>query len=127
MAVWPRILPKWHKICSLKFSLDHTDKYGMLRVSREKKGLIMSPDGTYNGYANYQTWNVCLWISNDESLYDVASCCKDYEGFKNMLRAGCENMKIAYETPDGVAWGDSGVNLAELEEFWSENFSKEAA
>ena len=84
----------------------------------------MSPDGTYNGYVNYQTWNVCLWISNDESLYDVASCCKDYEGFKNMLHEGCENMKIAYETPDGVAWSDSGVNLAEMEEFWNENFSK---
>ena len=87
----------------------------------------MSPDGTYNGYANYQTWNVCLWISNDESLNDVASSCYDYEGFKSSLRAGCEGMRIAYETPDGVAWNDSGVNLAEMKEYWEENFSKVGA
>ncbi|KEQ11277.1 hypothetical protein GZ77_26375 [Endozoicomonas montiporae] len=23
----------------------------------------------YNGYSNYQTWNVVLWIFNEESLY----------------------------------------------------------
>lgn len=84
----------------------------------------MSADGTYNGYANYQTWNVCLWISNDESLNDVASCCNSYEGFKESLRAGCEGLRIAYETPDGVSWNDSGVNLAEMVEYWEENFSK---
>ena len=83
----------------------------------------MSADGTYNGYANYQTWNVCLWISNDESLNDVASACCDYEAFKSSLRAGCEDMRIAYETPDGVAWNDSGVNLVEMQEYWEENFS----
>ena len=84
----------------------------------------MSPDGTYNGYANYQTWNVCLWISNDESLNSIASCSYDYEGFKSSLRAGCENMSIAYETPDGVAWSDSSINLPEMEEFWRDTFSR---
>src|SRR5262245_60300287 len=24
---------------------------------------------TYNGYANYETWAVCLWLENDESSY----------------------------------------------------------
>ena len=27
---------------------------------------------TYNGYSNYETWNVALWLSNDEGLYDYA-------------------------------------------------------
>jgi hypothetical protein len=29
---------------------------------------------------------------------------------------------IAYETPDGVSWNDSAVNLAEMQEYWKENF-----
>ena len=24
---------------------------------------------TYNGYANYETWNVALWLDNDQSDY----------------------------------------------------------
>ena len=87
----------------------------------------MSPDGTYNGYANYQTWNVCLWISNDEGLNEFASSCKNYDEFKQTLRKIDPDSSIAYETPDSVAWNDSGVNLAEMQEYWEENFSKEAA
>ena len=86
----------------------------------------MSPDGTYNGYANYQTWNVCLWISNDEGLNEFASGCIDYAHFKDSLRQVDPDTAIAYETPDQVAWNDSAVNLAELQEFWQENFSQVA-
>lgn len=87
----------------------------------------MSPDGTYNGYANYQTWNVCLWISNDEGLREFASACKDYNDFKTGLRELDPDTSTTYETPDQVAWNDSAVNLAEMQEYWEENFSKAAA
>jgi hypothetical protein len=26
----------------------------------------------YNGYSNYETWNICLWLCNDEKQY---KCC----------------------------------------------------
>ncbi|OED44671.1 hypothetical protein ACH42_06950 [Endozoicomonas sp. (ex Bugula neritina AB1)] len=29
----------------------------------------MSNEQGYNGYSNYQTWNVALWIFNEEGLY----------------------------------------------------------
>jgi len=87
----------------------------------------MSPDGTYNGYANYQTWNVCLWIANDEMLYDLAKQCDSYAHFKMLIREIFARDEIRFETEDGVAWSDSNVNLAELQEFWTENFSQVTA
>ena len=27
---------------------------------------------TFNGWANWETWNVALWIQNDETTYKVA-------------------------------------------------------
>lgn len=84
----------------------------------------MSADGTYNGWANRETWNVCLWIGNDEGLNEFAAVCQDYNDFKARLRELDPNSAIAYETPDGTAWSDSAINQFEMQEFWQENFSK---
>jgi hypothetical protein len=95
-------------------------------MMREREENAMSPDGTYNGYANRETWNVCLWISNDEGLHHFAARSKSYDDFKADLREYCST-SLAYETPDGVSWNDSGVNLAEMKEYWLENFSQVTA
>ena len=29
-------------------------------------------DETYNGYANYETWLLCLWIDNDQGFQEMA-------------------------------------------------------
>lgn len=29
----------------------------------------MTEDKTYNGWSNYETWNVKLWLDNDETTY----------------------------------------------------------
>lgn len=87
----------------------------------------MSPDGTYNGYQNYATWNVCLWIANDEGLNRFAARCDSYDTFKNEIREVCKHGKIGVETPDRISWNDTGINLYEMQEFWTDNFGKVAA
>lgn len=66
----------------------------------------------YNGYKNYETWNVCLWISNDEGLYNISRECANYEEFKDALReiGGIGGV----ETPDNVAWNDSAIDVDEV-------------
>jgi hypothetical protein len=66
---------------------------------------------TYNGWTNYETWNVVLWIENAEGLYNLIRdndvCC--YEDLLEILwECGSK------ETPDGVKWNDPKINRAEI-------------
>jgi hypothetical protein len=36
-------------------------------------------DSTYNGWANYETWNVALWMQNDIGYYELAQEAGDYQ------------------------------------------------
>ena len=74
-------------------------------------------DTTYNGWKNYETWNTALWIGNDEGLYSIARGCR-WHGYM----AFAESMKEigSYETPDGVAWTDSGLDVERLDEMMAE-------
>jgi len=66
-------------------------------------------DTSYNGWTNYETWNIALWIGNDESLYSAKCEVECYEDLLELIwEAGSK------ETPDGVKWTSSKVNRAEL-------------
>jgi hypothetical protein len=65
---------------------------------------------TYNGWANYETWNVALWLQNDEVLYNIARRYDDYDQFANCIRL------FYSETPDGVSYTDDALDLDELDE-----------
>lgn len=69
----------------------------------------------YNGWKNYETWNVALWIGNDEGLYNIAREEKTYLGFVATMRD-----LDSTETPDHVAWNDSGLDIDALDEMISE-------
>ena len=65
----------------------------------------------YNGYKNYETWNVCLWIANDEGLYNLSMACANSDEFVGTLRE-----LVCLETSDGVAWNDSGLDIDAINE-----------
>ena len=64
-------------------------------------------DVSYNGWNNYETWNVALWINNTEGLYHLAQECGCYEDFVNSLP---KNAK----TGDGVKYNDPKVNVVQI-------------
>ena len=68
-------------------------------------------DTEYNGWTNYETWNVALWIQNDRGLYDIAQAAGNYEDFVDALEACSFN---ALKTPDGVSFKDPKVNVLEI-------------
>jgi hypothetical protein len=65
-------------------------------------------DTTYNGWTNFQTFNVALWIQNDEGLYDIANECSCYQEFIDNIS------EFMLQTPDGVKFNDPAVNVIEL-------------
>ena len=72
---------------------------------------------TFNGWANYQTWNVSLWIQNDEGLYEMARECRN-DGYQYFAEVISECGDKA--TPDGVSWTDPTLDHDELNEMMSE-------
>lgn len=74
-----------------------------------KNQTTAMPQETYNGWANYETWNVALWLQNDYALYKFASRYDDYAKFVSALGFGSE-------TPDGVSFASSKLDYAELNE-----------
>jgi hypothetical protein len=59
----------------------------------------------YNGWKNYETWNVALWLGNDQGTYSLH----------------CEMAQEAYDENDGDK-GSAASDLAKkIEEFVDEN------
>lgn len=71
--------------------------------------------GDYNGWTNRATWNVALWLGNDEELYRIAQKSQSYEELVDTLRG----LDITH-TPDGVAYASPYVSHRELDEMLKE-------
>ena len=65
-------------------------------------------DTEYKGWTNYKTWNVALWINNDEGLYNLAQECGDYQTF-------CDCVGSDAVTGDGVRYSDPAVNAVQID------------
>ena len=82
-------------------------------------------DNTYNGWANYETWNVAVWIQNDDFLYESAKLFRHklnpYKQFVEYMKSfDSETGDIRLQTPDGVSWNDSALDTDELDDMIKE-------
>lgn len=80
---------------------------------------------SYNGWKNYETWNLALWTQNDETLYNKAVdfIKKTNPDFKPetlwhrfIIFAGLKGTK----TLDGVSWNSSKLDRKALAEMLKE-------
>ena len=71
----------------------------------------ISAPTTYNGWTNYETWNVSHWMNNDEGFYSVLQDCEDVYDFIDFV---ITNGNIA--TPDGVEWDSPEIDFNQLNE-----------
>jgi len=76
----------------------------------------MIPERTdFNGWANWATWNVALWLQNDENLYKVARQYDRYDALIPRLES-----KFGQMTPDGARWMDPTIDSDALDEMLSD-------
>lgn len=70
---------------------------------------------TYNGFTNYETWNISLWIEND---YDLYLAKEDYKKTTNRpsYTGLVRYLDLNGKTPDGVGWNSRKLNRKELTE-----------
>jgi len=77
---------------------------------------------TYEGWKNYETWNVSLWINNTEPLYRAAvAFMEENPDPKNPYMAFILNTKIiGIMTPDKVPYVSEKLDYEELNEMMRE-------
>ena len=69
----------------------------------------------YNGYANYKTWNVSLFLSSDENLYNMV---KHYDSWAKVKEVLSE-VGIT-KTSDDVPFDDTELDTKELDDMLAE-------
>jgi hypothetical protein len=73
-----------------------------------------------NGWTNYETWNVSLWIQNDEGLYRLGRSLRNRRNpFSDFVSVVVSNFEMM-ETPDGVRWDDSEIDVDSINKMMEE-------
>ena len=72
---------------------------------------------SYNGWTNWETWNVAMWIGNDEMFHRMMT--QGAKGNWEQFKALAMQFGIT-KTPDGVSFEDLEVNHYEISEAYAE-------
>ncbi len=82
---------------------------------------------TYNGWKNWETWNVALWCDNEYSIYrsrmeEKPRTAEEAEQFvRNYFPSGTPDMQDdAYEAREPIDW-------QEIAAHWADDYEEEAA
>lgn len=67
---------------------------------------------TFNGWKNWATWNVALWLGNDEYLYRFSRRFVSYKDLANALEE-----VGTLSTPDGANYKDQDLDTYALDEW----------
>lgn len=68
----------------------------------------------YNGWKNRSTWNVSLWLNNDEGLYNAARRAK--ANGCNTYAKVIRSLGLAHDkTPDGIGWISNRLDYSALD------------
>lgn len=70
--------------------------------------------GEYEGWTNYATWNVFLWVTNDEPLYRFAVAAARQGKSWAQFAAALRELGLG-RTIDGIAVDDPTLDLEELD------------
>jgi len=73
----------------------------------------------YNGWTNWETWNVALWIGNDCGLYELA-CDVAREGGTYGHMVSIIHDAGSKETPDRCKWDDVKIDGIEVNNMMKE-------
>ena len=87
----------------------------------ELRANVSSVNREYEGWKNYASWNVSLWINNEYPLYQSAvDFMKTYKGkapYKNFI---AKQGLIKDKTPDRINWISAQLDYAALNEMMKE-------
>ena len=84
-------------------------------------------DTSYNGWSNWATWNMALWLDNDESFYNIRRCTRWSELLKMPRFLNKIGSSYATGTPDMDRRDIYDVNWDEILEAWQSEEVEEYA
>lgn len=79
-------------------------------------------ENDYNGWKNRETWNVALWIQDDEPLYRAAyEYVREHRNVKALYHNFVQSMGMGRtRTPDGYLWDGRTLDYEALNDMMRE-------